>query len=113
MSYWSSQDLAGGPISSDLNTVRVKAIKTPIMNLVRSTPTYGYFEIKRIVMDTAFTHTFYDVWLLASEESDVPELTKLASQPSDENKCCMIDNGVHGGATISDYTNGIGRVIKY
>mgnify|MGYP006096201647 CR=1 FL=1 len=43
--YHTSLDLGGGPLHMDLKTTEVKSIKTPIVDLISKSKTYGVFEL--------------------------------------------------------------------
>ena len=89
--------MVGGPITFNLRTERMEAIRTPTIDMLKMIPTYGYYQIKRIQMEFDVEDTFYDVWLLTSNKDDVDELEYLSKKPSFESKCCMFLNQANIG----------------
>lgn len=46
--YWERKELAGGPLTGDLATPDQANIKTPLLQLIKSAETYGFFRITNI-----------------------------------------------------------------
>ena len=45
---WIRKDLGGGPLTGPLQTATVPSIETPMKNLIKTTPDFGFFEMKKI-----------------------------------------------------------------
>ena len=43
--YHGSSELGGGPLHKNLKTAKVESIKTPIIDLISKSKTYGVFKI--------------------------------------------------------------------
>ena len=102
-----NKELCGGPLTGDLQTVTVPKLKTPLVELIDSTKTFGLHEIFRLRESNRshLRNKYYDIIVLNSNESHVEKLKRMASTPQII-KCCL-DKG------FSEVFNGFVRAISY
>jgi len=74
--WWDTPTLAGGPLTEPLSTPTRSGITTPLQGLIDSTPSFGYFEIRKLQLSASASsqYWFYDVDILATKEEDVETL---------------------------------------
>ena len=106
--YWETASVSGGPITQPLRTADLTPVKTPLLDLMYSTRSYGYFNINKVQWSIQSSN-YFDVWVLATKEEDVAVLSRLAEQDPGLVICCMWDDGIR----VHQYLNGFARVIRY
>ena len=90
-----------------MTSEHVDWIESPLVELMDITKNYGYFIITKIKHSSSKPKVFLDIWLLASEHTNISILTDYSINQNE--KCCFYDND----SAISSYITGFARLIKY
>lgn len=61
LQYWNNKSLGGGPLTQNLASKNVSGIKSPLKDMIKNSSTYGYFEIKNILVARKLYNHFLDV----------------------------------------------------
>ena len=95
--------MINGPFFLDLDSENINNIKSPFLMTILTTGNYGFYGIRKI-QHKKDSSTFYDVWILTTDNKSQSRLDSLSKDSSI--KCCYTDD-------IYTVMNGFIRYIKY
>ena len=73
MKYWADESLGGGPLIKDFKfkyesgDLEDQDVQLPLMNLIKNSPTYGFYNINKIAFAAQATY-YLDAWVLSTSK---------------------------------------------